>query len=89
MNKHGQAARFAYSPELVVAFFEALPKPDGFKDDIQGRIIRRWRTAQGVTRPAMLRMLQCYAVPLQHFEVWCKATKRDPVLRDKDNRRNR
>jgi hypothetical protein len=89
MNKHGQAARFAYDPKLVVQFFESLPRPDGYRDDIEGRIIRRWRSAHGVTRAAFHRMAVCYSTDTTAFEAYCQAIKRTPVLRDKDsNRRN-
>ena len=87
MNKHGQAARFAYDPAVVVAYFASLPKPSGFKDDTHGRILRRWRTAKGVTRPAFQRMAACYSVTTDAFEQWCITSKLTPVLRDKNTNR--
>lgn len=88
MNRHGQAARFAYDPDVVVAFFDALPRTEFYRDEIHGRIIRRWRGAKGVTRPSFERMLQCYTVSTARFEEFCAALNLEPVLRDKDaNRR--
>jgi hypothetical protein len=102
VNKFGQAARFAYNPVALVAYIEALERsardgyapwspasrPAAWRSDVEGRILRRWRTvARGVTMDAAHRMLSCYSVSPEEFTVWCQSNGHQPVLRDTDTRR--
>lgn len=72
MNRHGQASRFAYNPQALVAYLDSLPRPACYTDDHHGRIIRRWRRkAQGVTLSAAQQMLFDYERGVTFFEEWC------------------
>lgn len=87
MNRYGQAARFAYNPVALVAYFDALERPRNWRSDVEGRIQRRWRTvARGVTMDAGHRMFACYSVSHDEFTVWCRSNGYDPVLRDTTRR---
>lgn len=84
MNRFGQAARFAYSPELLVGYLDSLPRPEAYTDDHHGRIIRRWRRKiNGVTFSAANKMLVAYGTDAGAFDDWCTARNTWPVIRDR------
>lgn len=87
MNKHGQAARFAYNPEAVLAFLKTLDdaggKPTLWTDSIHGRTVRRWRTAKGITRAGLNKVLVCYpGIGESEYVAWAEANGYAPTLRD-------
>lgn len=87
MNKHGQAARFAYNPEAVLAFLDSedsgRPRV-GWNDAIHGRTVRRWRTAKGITQAGLNRVLACYPGTGEgEFVQWAEANGYAPILRNR------
>lgn len=87
MNRYGQAARRAYNPDAVVAFFERRPKPPAWRDAVEGRVLRRWRsTTRGITEHALRAMLACYGCSVDAFRSFCRREGYAPVLRDRRGR---
>lgn len=92
MNQHGQAARFAYNPEAVLAFLAFLDGDDptyaiprmGWDDNIHGRTVRRWRKAKGITKTGLNTVLSCYpGVGSDEYVKWAEANGYAPVLRNR------
>lgn len=91
MNKHGQAAKFAYNPEAVLAFLdsEACARTGSrdrtkWSDAVHGRTVRRWRKAKGITRAGLNSVLACYpGVGEDEFVAWAEANGYAAVLRNR------
>ena len=93
MNRYGQAARFAYNPEAVLAYLEHLHDIDAVRGDvwddaIQGRTVRRWRSAHGITRSSFNRVFGCYnGVGEKTYVAWAESQGLAPILRNYDSKR--
>ena len=96
MNKHGQAARFAYNPEAVLAYLKYLDNTVGYLDDdvpdhrvgwtdaVHGRTVRRWRSAKGITAAGLNTVLACYpGIGEKEFVAWAEANGYAPILRNR------
>lgn len=87
MNRHGQASRFAYNPQALVAYLDTLERPECYTDDHHGRIIRRWRRkAGGVTELAAAGLLADYGKIPPDFTIWCEKHSITHTLRNRTGR---
>lgn len=92
----GRAARFAYSPLVLVAYLDehttyALEDSrrkrfingHTLDQDTGARIIRRWRSGsyEGVTKAAAERMLSSVGLSLASFEDWAAAHHHTAIIR--------